>query len=137
MVNNPQHVLNVNGNVQGVVQGQGNTVTLVSNNGVEQAIPFLAPPLPPHELSGRGAQLHRLKQLLLAQKGRRAVAITGKAGIGKGALATTLAWEQDVLAHFSGGVLWAGSFAGPGRGTRSLGTRTWCRRYGPADNRRS
>lgn len=73
---------------------------------LDPAIP--PPPAGEHGLVGRDEQLRRLKQRLLAG-GRVALsAINGLPGVGKTALATALAHDDEVRAHFSDGILWAG-----------------------------
>jgi len=71
--------------------------------------PAIPPPLPrEHSLVGRDDLLRQLKQRLLAG-GRVALsALNGLPGVGKTALATALVHEEEVQAHFAGGILWAG-----------------------------
>jgi tetratricopeptide (TPR) repeat protein/transcriptional regulator with XRE-family HTH domain len=74
---------------------------------------ILDPAIPPsltieHALVGRDELLRQLKARLL-NGGRVALsALNGLPGVGKTALATTLAHDEEVRAHFSGGILWAG-----------------------------
>ncbi|HFE65929.1 MAG TPA: tetratricopeptide repeat protein [Chloroflexi bacterium] len=74
--------------------------------------PFLAPPLPPYELVGRSELLQTLKQKLLSSN-RQPIALTGLPGAGKTALALALAYNQDILAYFRDGILWAGLGSNP------------------------
>ena len=53
--------------------------------------------------------------------------LDGKAGVGKTTLATALAWDAEVLAHFSGGVLWAS--LGPSPNAEELLNR-WAKALG-------
>lgn len=71
--------------------------------------PAIPPPLPQdHSLVGREALLLQLKQHLL-HGGRLALsAINGLPGVGKTALATELAHDEEVRASFADGILWAG-----------------------------
>jgi len=69
---------------------------------------FLAPPLPPNTLVGRTDQICTLQQFLLSSDTQECIALIGLPGVGKSTLAAALAWEQSVLGHFSGGILWAG-----------------------------
>lgn len=70
--------------------------------------PFLAPPRLPYELIGRHVILNELKQKLVAGDSAGLFALYGLPGIGKTALALTLAHDRDIREHFSDGVLWAG-----------------------------
>ena|GEM_PF-328315 len=76
--------------------------------GQEHKIPFIAPPLPPYELVGRGQLLSHLKQRLLADESLSPSALNGLPGVGKTALAVVLAHDPEVLTHFEDGILWAG-----------------------------
>ena len=80
---------------------------IFSQNNEEQAVPFLAPALPTHcpSLVGRQGLLEALKQKLRC--GTSALALNGLPGIGKTALALSLAHDEQVLARFPDGVLWA------------------------------
>lgn len=71
--------------------------------------PAIPPPLPQeHGLVGRDNLLLQLKQRLL-RGGRLALsAINGLPGVGKTALATELAHDEEILASFTDGILWAG-----------------------------
>lgn len=74
---------------------------------------LLDPTIPPapggeHGLVGRESVLRHLKERLLVG-GRVALsALNGLPGVGKTALATALAYDEAVRAHFSDGILWAG-----------------------------
>ncbi len=70
--------------------------------------PFLAPPLPAHDLVGRDQTLKQIKGQLLSNSNYSLVALTGLPGVGKTALALALAHDPAVLSHFCDGVLWAG-----------------------------
>lgn len=71
-------------------------------------IPFLAPPLPPYELVGRDELLREIKERLFTSGNLAISALKGLPGVGKTALAVALAYDSEVLEHFSDGVLWAG-----------------------------
>src|SRR5262245_35068241 len=73
-----------------------------------EGAPFLAPPPPAYALVGRDDLLHALKQRLLADAQPAVLALSGLPGVGKTALATALAHDREILAHFHDGVLWAG-----------------------------
>jgi tetratricopeptide (TPR) repeat protein len=73
-----------------------------------QTIPFLAPIKPDYRLVGRSDLLCTLKRKLFADGSARLCALSGLPGVGKTALAVELVHDQEVLAHFSDGVLWAG-----------------------------
>jgi tetratricopeptide (TPR) repeat protein/transcriptional regulator with XRE-family HTH domain len=75
--------------------------------------PILDPAIPPppaggHGLVGRDELLRSLKQQLLAGRRVALSALNGLPGVGKTALATALATDDEVRAYFSDGVLWAG-----------------------------
>ena len=70
-------------------------------------VPFLAPPHPAHGLVGRADSLRTLAARLLEQPNPQ-IALHGLPGAGKTALAIELAHAPEILAHFSGGILWAG-----------------------------
>ncbi len=78
------------------------------------ATPFIfdpAIPLPPIEAStlvGRDTLLERLKQQLYAEGTLAVSAINGLPGVGKTALALTLAHDGVVQKHFADGILWVG-----------------------------
>ncbi|MGZ4971319.1 MAG: tetratricopeptide repeat protein [Limisphaerales bacterium] len=55
------------------------------------------------------------------------LALEGAAGVGKTTLAAALAWDAEVLAHFSGGVLWTS--LGPSPNTEELLNR-WAEAFG-------
>ena len=64
-----------------------------------------APPRTRQRLFGRDDLLHEVKTRLLLGED---VALFGLPGIGKSALLGALAYDTDLLTHFSDGVLWAG-----------------------------
>jgi tetratricopeptide (TPR) repeat protein/transcriptional regulator with XRE-family HTH domain len=77
------------------------------------ALPIFDPAIPPafaqyQGLIGRDDLLHSLKQKLLSRGPVALSAINGLPGVGKTALATALAYDDEVRAHFPDGVLWAG-----------------------------
>ena len=86
----------------------------------EHAIPSLAPAetvydpaIPPlsvgtTSLVGRDEVFSQLKERLRGGRSVGLTAINGLPGVGKTALAVTLAHDDDVLGHFQGGILWAG-----------------------------
>jgi hypothetical protein len=65
--------LHIDGNVQGIIQGDHNTVTLVFAEGSTSTVPFLAPPLPAHRLVGRSKVLDDLCERLLGRRMSRAL----------------------------------------------------------------
>ena len=75
--------------------------------------PIFDPAIPPspggeHGLVGRDELLRKLKERLLSGKRVALSALNGLPGVGKTALATALAYDEEVRAHFADGVLWAG-----------------------------
>lgn len=77
------------------------------------AAPVFDPAIPPsfaqyHGLIGRDDLLHSLKQQLLSGGPVAISAINGLPGVGKTALATALAYDDEVRVHFPDGILWAG-----------------------------
>lgn len=75
--------------------------------------PILDPAIPPppageHGLVGREELLRTLKRQLLTGKRVALSALNGLPGVGKTALATVLAHDEEVRAYFSDGVLWSG-----------------------------
>src|SRR6266487_3246952 len=103
-----KHNTFIHGQVQGLIHGEHNTVTLIFQEGKEQTIPFLAPPQPPYNLVGRDNMMQKLKQQLFRGGNLALSALNGLPGVGKTALALALAHDHEVLAHFCDGVLWAG-----------------------------
>lgn len=69
------------------------------------------PPLPDssYTLVGRQEQLYTLRTRLCADTPSTVIALNGLPGVGKTALALALAHDKEILAHFCGGVLWAGA----------------------------
>ena len=73
--------------------------------------PLLDPAIPPtlgHSLVGRDELFRQLKQRLLSESPGALSAINGLPGVGKTALATALAHDDELQASFADGVLWAG-----------------------------
>src|SRR6266581_2509870 len=103
-----KHNTFIHGQVQGLIHGEHNTVTLIFQEGKEQTIPFLAPPQPPYNLVGRDNMMQKLKQQLFRGGNLALSALNGLPGVGKTALALALAHDHEVLEHFCDGVLWAG-----------------------------
>lgn len=66
------------------------------------------PPVGARNLVGRDDLILHLKQRLLAGERVALSALNGLPGVGKTALATALAHDEEVRAHFSDGILWAG-----------------------------
>src|SRR5581483_8262002 len=80
---------------------------------VGRLAPIYDPTLPPPlsgaaKLIGRDYVFQELKQQLCAGKGVVLTAINGLPGVGKTTLAVELAHDEQVLAQFPDGVLWAG-----------------------------
>ena len=73
--------------------------------------PLLDPAIPPplgHSLVGRDDLFRQLKQRFLSENPVALSAINGLPGVGKTALATALAHDDELQASFADGVLWAG-----------------------------
>ncbi len=73
--------------------------------------PLLDPAIPPplgHSLVGRDDLFRQLKQRLLSGHPVALCAINGLPGVGKTALATELAHDEEIQAYFADGVLWTG-----------------------------
>lgn len=68
------------------------------------SVPSLPPFLNVHPLIGRNTLITELKQLILS---KRSVALIGIPGVGKTALAVTIAEDSDIVNRFKDGVLWA------------------------------
>jgi len=96
------------GPLQGVVIGDGNTITIIYSSGVQSTVPFLAPPRNFSELVGRGSLLQSMKERLISGDNNASCAAIGLPGVGKTALAVELVHDHDVLTRFCDGVLWAG-----------------------------
>lgn len=71
---------------------------------IDPALPLL----PGHPLVGREAELAHLRQRLCQGGSATLTALNGLPGVGKTALAVTLAHDPVVRAHFKDGILWAG-----------------------------
>src|SRR5919199_1191495 len=78
---------------------------VISPSGQEYRRVFVGVPAPGQPLVGREQVVADLRGELLAG---RIVARTGLPGVGKTALALAIARDDAILAHFTGGVLWAG-----------------------------
>lgn len=96
------------GSVQGIVQGDHNTVTLVYHNGANRTVPFLAPPLSPHQFVGRDEVISSIIQKITSFEGGTSIALTGLPGVGKTSIALALVYSLPILSHFYDGILWAG-----------------------------
>lgn len=71
----------------------------------EEDIPFMAPPPLPYQLVGRDQLLSTLKGQLMSKQ--PLAALNGLPGVGKTAIAVTLAYAPEIESHFSDGILWA------------------------------
>jgi len=107
-IDNPKYETQIHGPVQGFVEGEGNTVTLIFAGDAQRTVPFLAPPRLEKYFVGRDDLLRDLKERLFAGGILAASALTGLPGVGKTALAIALAYDCEVIGHFQDGVLWAG-----------------------------
>ncbi len=85
----------------------GNNITITVNGHLYQRLYVGVPPAP-EILVGRGELVRNLKQKLLAGDTVPISAFKGLPGVGKTALAATLAHDADLLEHFTDGVLWVG-----------------------------
>ena len=102
-----QYQVNIHGAAQGAVIGDNNTVTIVLPNGEKHTAPFLAPPPSRQTIVGREDITSWIKEPLLAERQSSTIALTGLPGVGKTALALSLAYDEDIIKHFSDGILWA------------------------------
>jgi tetratricopeptide (TPR) repeat protein len=98
ILNNSGNAAIGNNNTQNIT-----TITLTTGQRVERL--FMAPALPPYPIVGRDDLLDNLRASVLAGSSC-ALSTHGQGGVGKTALAVLLAWDDRVLEHFSGGVLW-------------------------------
>lgn len=73
---------------------------------LDPAMPSL--PAEVARLSGRDALLYQLKQRLASGGGSALAALGGVPGVGKTALALSLAHDQDIRRYFRDGILWVG-----------------------------
>ena len=96
------------GPVELVVVGDNNHVTYQYFGGRQREVPFLAPPRSPHDIVGRGEILVDLRRRLFDEGTLGLIALDGRPGIGKTALATEVANDHQVLKHFTDGILWSG-----------------------------
>jgi tetratricopeptide (TPR) repeat protein/transcriptional regulator with XRE-family HTH domain len=92
---------------QETAAGQSPAIEVQSSSRMPVFDPAIPPPLG-HGLVGRDALLHQLKQRLLSEKPVALSAINGLPGVGKTALATALAHDEEVRASFVDGILWGG-----------------------------
>jgi tetratricopeptide (TPR) repeat protein len=92
--------------IQGLIQGNDNTVTLVFEGGREQPVPFFynVPRRPPRSLVGRASVVQQVKQRLF--DGEDIALHGGLPGVGKTTVAVHLANDHEVVARFPDGVLW-------------------------------
>jgi len=95
------------GPVELLVIGDNNVVYQYLD-GQQRQVPFLAPPRPPYDLVGRDDLLVNLRKTLVDEGSLGLVALDGRPGIGKTALATEVANDHEILKHFTDGVLWSG-----------------------------
>ncbi|HEX7737719.1 MAG TPA: tetratricopeptide repeat protein [Ktedonobacteraceae bacterium] len=97
--------------VAGGVVLRGGKITALSP-GAPAATPALIDPSlplsPMHFLVGRDAELALLQQQLRKGGSASLTALNGLPGVGKTALAITLAHDPVIRAHFKDGILWAG-----------------------------
>lgn len=87
---------------------EGQRDTLSQSDSVAELFDPMTPLPLDHAIVGRKEALHRVKQLLVGEGRQRTVALTGLPGIGKTALAITLAYDSSVREQFPDGVLWVG-----------------------------
>jgi tetratricopeptide (TPR) repeat protein len=85
-----------------------NAVMYTNQVGEKRIAPFLAPPQSPYGLVGRDVLLKDLKQRLIGKGDLALSVLNGLPGVGKTAMAVALAYDREVLNHFTDGVLWAG-----------------------------
>lgn len=91
---------------KGIVIGDNSTVTMRFVEERQHVVPFLAPAESLHPLVGRETLLYDLKQQILSSSFTGLLALYGPPGIGKTALALTLAYNKTIREYFSDGVLW-------------------------------
>ncbi|HKV57903.1 MAG TPA: NB-ARC domain-containing protein, partial [Ktedonobacteraceae bacterium] len=85
----------------------------ISTQPAGRSAPIYDPTLPPPlsgaaKLIGRDDVFRQLGQQLCMGKGVALTAVNGLPGVGKTTLAIELAHNEEILAHFEDGVLWAG-----------------------------
>ena len=94
------------------------------------------PALPPASLEGLIGREHilaTLKARLRGTRGQAVVSLSGWPGVGKTALAISLAYENELRQHFRAGVLWAG--LGPDASNRFTSSGRSCCTQWPAPSR--
>src|SRR5437762_7455797 len=95
--------------------------------GEDDALYDAAIPTPRAALIGREQDLAHIKQRLYEGGNAALTVLHGLPGVGKTALATALAHDPEIRAHFSDGVLWAG--LGPNANILDVLSR-WAARVG-------
>ena len=98
--------INAKGDVTAVIGEYRKYVITHIQSGKKPPLFVNVPPLPEQKLVGREKMLDDLVRRLIAGESP-ALSTKGMPGVGKTALAIALAHDQRVLAHFTGGVLWA------------------------------
>ncbi|MEO6888572.1 MAG: helix-turn-helix domain-containing protein, partial [Ktedonobacteraceae bacterium] len=89
------------------INGSGHTlISAAPQLLLDPAMPSL--PAEVARLSGRDALLYQLKQRLASGGGSALAALGGVPGVGKTALALSLAHDQDIRRYFRDGILWVG-----------------------------
>lgn len=91
---------------RGVLSERTPSGALLSSGLYDPAIPLPSPQRT--QLVGRAHLLARLKERLCSERTPVLLALHGLPGVGKTALASALASDADVRAHFQDGILWAG-----------------------------
>ena len=102
----PPRVVRVEGEVQGLVIGDHNTITQHFH---VQTGKFPTPresPLITAQVIGRGALITELKEQLLSQTDATVLALCGMAGVGKSTLAAHVATMSEVEGMFPDGCFW-------------------------------
>jgi tetratricopeptide (TPR) repeat protein/transcriptional regulator with XRE-family HTH domain len=91
---------------QGIVQ-QGSAGINPDSASIGPVYDSAVPLLPAAPLVGRTRELFQVKERLKRSTGSTATVLTGLPGVGKTALAITLAHDSDLRAHFRDGILWS------------------------------